>query len=77
MLVAGRIGIVAAARRIISPGRRGSDRSSADTYRYSATYGRTTINATAIDATVMDATVMDAGATNASATAAAICEGVG
>ncbi|MGB9115571.1 hypothetical protein [Bradyrhizobium sp.] len=72
MLVAGRIGIVAAARRIVSPGRRGSDRSSADTYRYTATYGRTAINATA-----MDTTVMDAGATNASATAAAIRKGVG
>jgi hypothetical protein len=69
MLVAGRVGIVTAAWRIVSPGGRGSDCSSADTYRYSATYGRTTINASAIGATVMDA-----GATNAGTSS--ICEGV-
>ena len=68
MLVAGRIGIVAAARRIISSGGRGSDRSSADTYRHSATYSRTTIYATAIDATVIDA-----GATDTSAVSEGIC----
>jgi hypothetical protein len=70
MLVAGRIGIVAAARRIVSAGRRRSDGSRADTYRYSATYGRTTIDATTIDATVMDASATNTGA------AAAICKGV-
>jgi hypothetical protein len=70
MLVAGRIGIISAARAVSSIGG-GSNGRSSDTYRHSATYGRTTI-----DPGVADATVIDASATNASAATAAICQGV-
>jgi hypothetical protein len=73
-LVARWVGIVSAAWRVICSCSSSTDGSSTNTYRHSAAYGRTTINATTINATTIDATVINAGATDASASS--ICEGV-
>jgi len=67
-LVAGWIGIVSAARRVISPGGSSADGGSSNAYRHPAAYGCTAINAGA-----MDAAVIDSGASNATSS---ICEGV-
>jgi anti-sigma factor RsiW len=68
MLVAGRIGIISAARAISSVSGR-SDGGSSDADRHAATHIRTTVSAAVIDPGAMDAAVI-ASATNASATAA-------
>jgi hypothetical protein len=70
VLVARWVGIVSAARPIIScPVGRSADGGSADAYRHTTTYG-----SAAVDTGAMDASVI-AGAANASAPTA-ICEGI-
>lgn len=79
-LVARRVGIVSAARRVICSSSGSSDGSSTDAYRHSTGYGSTAIHATSIhasagNATTIDATVINPTATNANTSS--ICEGVG
>jgi hypothetical protein len=78
-LVARRIRIVSAARRVICSCRSSTDGSSTDAYRHSTANGCTTINATtingaAIGTTAIDTTVINASATNGNASS--IGEGV-
>jgi hypothetical protein len=68
-LVARRVGIVSAARRVICSCSGSTDGSSANAYRHSTAYGCTTVDPTAIDTTVVNAS-----ATNSNASS--ICEGV-
>jgi len=84
-LVARRVGIVSAARRVIGSCSGSTDGRSTDANRRSTGYGCTTIDATAIHASASNATTIDAAASNATviyatagnATASSICEGVG
>ena len=83
-LVARRVGIVSAARRVICSSSGSSDGSSTDAYRHSTGYGSTAIHATSIHASAGNATTIDATASNATvinptasdAAASSICEGV-
>ena len=83
-LVARRVGIVSAARRVICSSSGSSDGSSADAYRHSTGYGSTAIHATSIHASAGNATTIDATASNATvinptasdAATSSICEGV-
>ena len=78
-LVARRVGIVSAARRVICSSSGSSDGSSTDAYRHSTGYGSTAIHATSIHATTIDATASNAtviNPTTSDAAASSICEGV-
>lgn len=74
-LVARRVGIVSAARRVIGACSGSTDGRSTDADRHSTGHGCTAIDATAIHAAASNATVICATAGNA--TASSICEGVG
>jgi hypothetical protein len=69
-LVARRVGIVSAARRVIGSCSGSTDGRSTDANRHSTGYRCTTIDATASNATVIYTTA-------GNATASSICEGVG